>query len=207
MRKVKINKYHIRHISKFFGGSSTPIRSIITVLFIGIAIGVAYEETVGIGTWHRFHPHTDKLNVCFTPPSGCATLIAQEISKAQHSIFIQAYGLTSNPIIYQIKAAKNRGVKVHVLLDNGNLSDNQAVYLNLKSEGIDVSFDKMPGIAHNKVMIIDNQKVITGSFNFTTAADTKNAENVLLIEDAQLAEQYLINWHKRHQAQSMNNGL
>ena len=56
----------------------------------------------------------------------------------------------------------------------------------------------MPGIAHNKVMIIDNQKVITGSFNFTTAADTKNAENVLLIEDAQLAEQYLINWHKRY---------
>lgn len=201
MPKVKINKSQLRHILKFFGFSNAPIRSILAVLFLGVTIGVAYEEMVGIGTWHHFQTKTDKLNVCFTPPSGCGALIAQEITKAQHSIFIQAYGLTSNAIIYQIKAAKNRGVKVHILLDNGNLSDNQAVYRDLKQAGIDVAFDKVPGIAHNKVMIIDRQKVITGSFNFTAAADTKNAENVLLIEDAQLAEQYLLNWHKRYQAQ------
>lgn len=202
MLKVKINKSHTRHALKFFSFSSTPIRSITAVLFLGITIGVAYEEMVGIGTWHQFHTKTEQLNVCFTPPSGCGALIAQEITKAQSSIFIQAYGLTSNPIIYQIKAAQNRGVKVKILLDNSNLSDNQAVYFDLKQAGIDVSFDKMPGIAHNKIIIIDRQKVITGSFNFTTAADTKNAENVLLIEDAKLAEQYLINWQKRYTARS-----
>lgn len=200
MPKLKINQSHIRHILKFFGFSAAPMRSILAVLFLGVTIGVAYEEMVGIGTWHQFQTKTDKLNVCFTPPSGCGALIAQEITKAKNSIFIQAYGLTSNAIIYQIKAAKSRGVRVHILLDNGNLSDNQAVYLDLKHAGINVAFDKMPGIAHNKVMIIDQSKVITGSFNFTTAADNKNAENVLLIEDVQLAEQYLINWHKRYEA-------
>jgi phospholipase D len=55
---------------------------------------VAYEEMLGIGTWHSFHPKTERLNVCFTPPPGCGSLIAQEISKANESIFVQAYGLT-----------------------------------------------------------------------------------------------------------------
>jgi phospholipase D len=54
---------------------------------------------------------------------------------------------------------------VHVLIDGGNLSDNQSVYQELMNDGIDVSFDKMAGIAHNKVIIIDKKKVITGSFN------------------------------------------
>ena len=59
------------------------------------------------------------------------------------------------------------------------------------------AFDKMPGIAHNKVIIIDKRKIITGSFNFTNAADTRNAENVLLIEDVNIAQIYLQNWLSR----------
>jgi phospholipase D len=46
-------------------------------------------------------------------------------------------------------------------------------------------------------MIIDRKKVITGSFNFTKAADNKNAENVLLIEDSELAATYIDNWKSR----------
>lgn len=71
------------------------------------------------------------------------------------------------------------------------------MYQDLKAAEIEVSFDKMPGIAHNKVMIIDKHKIITGSFNFTDAADTRNAENVLLIEDANIAAKYLDNWLNR----------
>ena len=55
----------------------------------------------------------------------------------------------------------------------------------------------MPGIAHNKVIIIDSKKVITGSFNFTSAADHRNAENVILIEDTDIASLYLKNWTNR----------
>ncbi|MDP4708400.1 MAG: phospholipase D family protein [Rickettsiaceae bacterium] len=199
-KKIKIKKSDINHILRFFSFSKAPIRSIVAILFLGISLGIAYEEMVGIGTWHSFHPKTERLNVCFTPPSGCGSLIAQEISKANETIFVQAYGLTSNAIIHQLKSAKDRGVAVHVLIDGGNLSDNQSVYQELMNDGIDVSFDKMPGIAHNKVIIIDKKKVITGSFNFTSAADTKNAENVLLIEDTSIALQYLKNWDQRYKA-------
>lgn len=197
MRKPKLKPSTFNHMMKFFGFSQAPIRSIIAVLAFGISLGVAYEELVGIGTWHSYHADTASLNVCFTPPSGCGSLIAQEIVKAQKTIYVQAYGLTSISIIHQLKAAKDRGVLVRILLDGGNLSDNQQVLTELLKYGIDVRFDKMPGIAHNKVMIIDNNKVITGSFNFTSAADHRNAENVILIEDANIASIYLKNWKNR----------
>jgi len=199
MRKPKLKRSDINHMAKFFGFSKAPMRSIIAVLVLGISIGVAYQEMVGVGTWHNYHPETDKLNVCFTPPSGCGSLIAQEISKAKSSIFVQAYGLTSKGIIHQLKAASARGVKVRVLLDNGNLSNNKGIFNDLKESGIWVAFDKMSGIAHNKVMVLDKRKVITGSFNFTNAADTRNAENVLLIEDTEIAAKYLENWQMRRE--------
>jgi phosphatidylserine/phosphatidylglycerophosphate/cardiolipin synthase-like enzyme len=49
-------------------------------------------------------------------------------------------------------------------------------------------------IAHNKVMVIDGETVITGSFNFTKAAEEKNAENLLIIRDRRLDELYAKNW-------------
>jgi phosphatidylserine/phosphatidylglycerophosphate/cardiolipin synthase-like enzyme len=55
-------------------------------------------------------------------------------------------------------------------------------------------------MAYNKVMVIDGQTVITGSFNFTKAAEEKNAENLLIIHDAALAAKYSKNWaqHASH---------
>ncbi len=200
MAKPKINRSVISHMLKFFGFSQAPIRSIISILALGVSLGVGYEEMVGIGTWHSYHPQIDNFNVCFTPPSGCGSLVAQEIVKAKKSIYVQAYGLTSYSIIYQLKAAHNRGVIVKVILDGGNLSDNKSVVTDLANAGIEVYIDKMPGIAHNKIMIIDNKSVITGSFNFTNAADHRNAENILLINDSKIAKTYLNNWLSRKNA-------
>ena len=196
-RGLKLNKSTLTYIFKSFGFKSASAKAIVAIFVLGISLGIAYEEMVGVGTWHNFHADTDKINVCFTPPSGCGSLIAQEISKAKKTIFVQAYGFTSKPIIYQLKEAKNRGVKVSIILDGGHLSKNKPIYQELKDAGIEVSSDKMSGIAHNKVMIIDKHKVITGSFNFTKSADTRNAENVVLIDDANIAKQYLVNWKSR----------
>lgn len=58
----------------------------------------------------------------------------------------------------------------------------------------------MHGLAHNKIMVIDRAVVITGSFNFTKAAEEVNAENLLVIRDSGLAAKYAANWqeHFRH---------
>ncbi len=186
-------KKTIRQASKLGGFNS----SFIAILIFGFGLGVAFEEFNGIGTWHNFNTDTDKVNVCFTPPAGCGNLIAREIFRAESSLYVQAYSFTSETILTALVRAKQRGLKVEVLLDSSNLYDKDSKIELLKNAGIPVMIDKMAGIAHNKVIIIDKKKVITGSFNFTNAADNRNAENVLLIEDAGLAYRYLQNWLSR----------
>jgi phosphatidylserine/phosphatidylglycerophosphate/cardiolipin synthase-like enzyme len=68
----------------------------------------------------------------------------------------------------------------------------------LAHEGVPVAIDSKHGVAHDKVMIIDGERVITGSFNFTM--EEHNAENLLVIDDADLAAKYTANWknHERH---------
>jgi phospholipase D len=166
-------------------------------IMLGISIGVGYEELFGIGTWHSIRTNTDKVNVCFTPPSGCGSLIAQQIADAKDSIYMQAYSLTSTPIIHQLVEAHKRGVRVQILLDRSNLDDRNSGMGELSRAGISIGIDKVSGIAHNKVIILDKQKIVTGSFNFSKAADYRNAENVVLINDKELAKHYLKNWENR----------
>lgn len=136
-----------------------------------------------------------KIELCFTPPAHhCGHFIANAINKAHSSIYMQAYGLTHPEIIDSLIAAKQRGLDVRVLLDKSNLSQKFSKIKNLEQAGIEVTIDKVPGIAHNKVIILDQEATATGSFNFTTAADTKNVENVILIQDKNIAHQYLQNW-------------
>ena len=70
----------------------------------------------------------------------------------------------------------------------------------LYNQGIPVKIDTRHAIAHNKIMLIDGETVITGSFNFTKAPEENNAENLLVIHDKKLAERYIENWneHERH---------
>jgi len=62
--------------------------------------------------------------------------------------------------------------------------------------GIPTYIDAEHQIAHNKIMIIDKETVITGSFNFTKAAEEKNAENLLILKNKELAKIYIDNWNK-----------
>ena len=66
--------------------------------------------------------------------------------------------------------------------------------------GIPTFIDSKHAIAHNKVMLIDDREVLSGSFNFTKAAEESNAENLLVIDDSALAAKYLANWqeHLKH---------
>ncbi len=66
----------------------------------------------------------------------------------------------------------------------------------LANSGLPVFMDGDHATAHDKIMIIDGKTVITGSFNFTNAAEYKNAENLLIIKSDELAKIYTGNWNK-----------
>jgi phosphatidylserine/phosphatidylglycerophosphate/cardiolipin synthase-like enzyme len=123
-----------------------------------------------------------------------------ELHKAQHTIHVQAYSLTSAPIAEALVEANRRGAKVIVIADASNRTHNYSAADFLAHEGVETYIDSQHAIAHSKVMIIDAQTVLTGSFNFTKAAEEKNAENLLVIRDVKLAAEFEDNWqaHFRH---------
>ena len=113
---------------------------------------------------------------------------------------MQAYGFTSAPIIQALAQAKERGVAVEVILDRSNERRRYTGATYLVNHGIQPLIDDKVAIAHNKVLVIDERNVITGSFNFTKAAQFRNAENVLMIsDDARLAQAYAENWNRRRE--------
>ena len=146
-----------------------------------------------------FSPYSfANISVCFTPPSRCGNFIVEQIKEAKQSIYIQAYCFTSKKIIEALIEAKNRGVEIEIILDRSNFhKKKQNIIRLLESNQIRIYQDKVAGIAHNKIMIIDSKKVITGSFNFTENAEKNNAENVIILDDINVANKYYQNWKTR----------
>jgi len=138
--------------------------------------------------------------VCFSPKGGCTEAIASQIDKATSEILVQAYSFTSAPIAKALVDAHKRGVKVEAILDKSQKSERYTSATFISNAGIPTYIDSKHAIAHNKIVIIDKETVITGSFNFTKAAEEKNAENLLIIKTKDLAKLYIDNWykHKEH---------
>ena len=145
-------------------------------------------------------PSPPSWSVYFSPKGGCTDAIIKELDNAKTSVLVQAYSFTSAPIAKALLNAHKRGVKVEVLLDKSQRTQKYSEADFLVHAGIPTKIDAAHAIAHNKIMIIDGETVITGSFNFTKQAEEKNAENLLVIRDKTLAAKYIENWkaHAEH---------
>lgn len=138
--------------------------------------------------------------VYFSPQDRCSEAIVKEITNAKATIFIQAYTFNSQEIVAALLRAHGRGVSIEIILDKSNRRAKASAGDNTDQAGIKTYIDSRHAIANNKVMIIDGGTLITGSFNFTEAAESKNAENLLIIRNKELAAIYMDNWvkHKEH---------
>ena len=144
-----------------------------------------------------------EARVYFTPWDDAEGAIMRAIRGAQREVLVQAYIFTSGAIAGELIAAKRRGVDVRVTADA-----NEAERLppsriaDLARAGIPVWLETRYQAAHNKTMVIDagthTPVVITGSYNWTVAAQKRNAENVLIISGAaDLARSYKANWERQ----------
>jgi hypothetical protein len=148
-------------------------------------------------------PSALPIQVFFSPKGGCTDAVVEALRAAKVSVLIQAYGFTNKAIAWETVQAKRRGVPVRVVLDKSNQTDRYSTANFLTNMGVTVWIDSKHAIAHNKVMIIDSAVVITGSYNFTQAAEERNAENLVIIKEKTIAAQYEKNWdeHLGHSAQ------
>lgn len=141
------------------------------------------------------------IETYFSPHGGATEAIVKEINSAKNEILVQAYSFTSNPIAKALVDAKKRGIKIEAVLDKSQRREKYTSADFIAHAGIPAYIDDRHAIAHNKIMILDRSILITGSFNFTKAAEEKNAENLLVIKgNKPLVERYMRNFdeHKAH---------
>ena len=144
---------------------------------------------------------TGTIEVAFSPNGGGAATIIKAIGQAQKTTKVQAYSFTNADIAKALLDASKRGVQVRVVLDKSQETEKYTSATFLANSGVPVRIDDDFAIAHNKIMILDEETIITGSFNFTKAAEERNAENVLVIRgNKDLAKFYLQNWQWRWDA-------
>ncbi len=134
------------------------------------------------------------LAIYFTPPTGAAHGLVKHLDGAKKVIRVMAYGFTSLEISQALVRAKQRGVVVELIQDDRTASNNSDAIAPLLEVGIAVRNDAEHAIQHNKVMLIDEDVVVTGSYNFTNSADKRNAENFMVLKSAYAAKRYADNW-------------
>lgn len=146
--------------------------------------------------------------VLFTPWDDAEGAIVGAIRGARTQLLVQAYSFTSRAVARALIEAKARGVDVRITADQGEAERIQAGRIGeLAAAGIPVWIETRYQSAHNKVMVIDagqpGAAVITGSYNWTFAAQRVNAENVVIMRGApEFAARYKMNW-ERHQADAV----
>lgn len=174
-----------------------------STLLLGVALGLLSQHVYADAQAVQ-NPVTSKqqveLRAYFTPGDSPEKAIIEQIRSAKSTILVQAYSFTNPAIAAALVEARQRGVQVTVLLDRSQLKQKSSVGEFLAASNVQTYVDAQHAIAHNKIIIIDGAHVITGSYNFTRAAERVNAENLLVIDSVLLADQYTRNWqvHRMH---------
>jgi phosphatidylserine/phosphatidylglycerophosphate/cardiolipin synthase-like enzyme len=126
----------------------------------------------------------------FSPEDGVAKEILEEIEAAEETIDFMAFSYTSSDVADAMVWRARKGVRVRGLFESRNANSRYSKDEFLQKNGATIYLDTNPATMHHKVIIIDDETVITGSYNFSNAAEQKNDENVLIIHSEAIAQRY-----------------
>lgn len=144
-----------------------------------------------------------KINLYFSPKGKTMEAILSELKKAKKMIKFMTFSLTDKDIYQTLLDKVRSGVKVEGIFDGCMLSK-YSLYQGFVDKKIPVYIDGNQALLHNKVFIIDNRIIITGSYNFSKNAEQNNNENTLIIDSPRLAQYYNVEYGKLKNS-SLNN--
>jgi phosphatidylserine/phosphatidylglycerophosphate/cardiolipin synthase-like enzyme len=136
------------------------------------------------------------INVYFSPKDNIEKIILKRLGKAKKSVYFMAFSFTSDPLGEEIINLHKNGIKVSGLMEKEGSDTKDSEYIKMKIEGLPVKTDKNRSLMHHKIIIIDEKIVITGSYNFSKGANKRNDENIIIIDNDDIAKEYLKEFHR-----------
>jgi len=143
-----------------------------------------------------------QIRAYFSPRQGLSRAIIDELDKAKTSIDIANYQLSYRPIGQAIAAAQKRGLAIRIVLDPAQEGANSPLPRMLRAANVQQRTDHKENLQHNKYAIIDGHLLITGSANWSANAEERNAENIVIIDDASTAAAFATDFEKHWQHSS-----
>ncbi len=172
-----------------------PIRRFLPLILIvviapSLTIGFAKAQTVTV------------ISVCFSPNGNCGATVAYWISRANSTIHIEIYDFTLNQISDALVNASraNPRLSIEIVWDDSMAHGKGSEYNVLLGAGISIHLDKRSGVMHDKVAIIDDHIVLTGSFNWSNEANQVNRENLIVIDSTAIAALYEVDFQQNYAA-------
>lgn len=129
--------------------------------------------------------------VYFSPQDDCAPEIIRHLESAQSRLRICVFTISDNRISEALAQRARDGIRVRIVTDNDKVYDYGSDIQRLAKVGrIDVRVDRTEHHMHHKFAVIDDARVITGSYNWTRSADEYNHENVLMTAEPAVVDAY-----------------
>lgn len=152
---------------------------------------------------HKLSKHRyikKNIKIYFSPKEKFENIIIDLLKNAKKKIHFLAFSFTSKPIAGMLQKKYQEGLEIKGVFDKSqNKAQKSSRYEYLKNNNMDVRIDGGGGKLHSKVFIIDDNIVITGSYNFSSAANKKNNENSIVIYDDNIAKKYEQEFKKIYQ--------
>jgi phosphatidylserine/phosphatidylglycerophosphate/cardiolipin synthase-like enzyme len=129
------------------------------------------------------------VEAAFSPSDQVADLICRQLSYAKQSVRVMAFVLTSERIAEQLGELAKKGISVECLLDRGQARTRYSQDQYLLGCGVKIHISpNSRGKMHHKVIVIDEETVITGSYNFSENAENGNDENLIIVKNEELGK-------------------
>ena len=152
----------------------------------------AYKEwlQVLIDKIIKFEVLVPENNAYFSHHDNIREVVISNLISASHDLKICMYTISDNPIAEAILQSFSRGVNVRIITYDGKILDKGSDINSLDERGIDIRIDSDRSLMHHKFVIVDNVKILTGSYNWTRTGSDINNENILVTTNKKIAKAY-----------------
>jgi phosphatidylserine/phosphatidylglycerophosphate/cardiolipin synthase-like enzyme len=143
-----------------------------------------------IGSLSHLTPNTSDNKAFFSHHDNIRDFVIKILKSARENLKICMFTISDDPIAETVAGCHKQGIQVRIITDDGKIFDKGSDIYSLDRMGIRIKIDSFKSLMHHKFAIIDNKKLLTGSYNWTRTGADVNNENVLITTNKAIVKAY-----------------